>query len=183
VPLAFPIYRELMLSALASSGRYVAAMSFPEHGDVPLHEVLVFERHDGQFLLVTCGLARLPQEGGEDASDDRRIEMLFVLPTHAPEIATLRAVIHARPPGSPPIGPEHRVGFPHEHGRFRMGSFMVGWAGKLDLGAEPQLSLYAPVAMTPEETRAIAGEARVKWLHTAGATPEVRNRWLGVLSD
>ena len=183
--IAFPIYRELMLGALSSSGRYVASMACHADERVPYHEVLVLQRDDGLFLLVTCGIARVPQPRGSDEHDDRRIEMLFLLSTHAPALATflsqLATIIHMRPSDAPPIGPEHRVAMPFERGRLRMGAYMIGWGGHLDLGRGPKVSLYAPVAMTPAETDAHSGEAKLKWLHGIGSTPEVRERWLRML--
>lgn len=183
--IAYPIYRELLLAALAPTGRLVASLSFEADERVPLHEVLVLQRDDGLFLLSTCGIARVPQPRGEDADDDRRIEMLLLLSTHAPELAeflsSIARIIHSREPTAAPIGPEHRVTMAFERGRLRMGAYMIGWGGHLELGQGPKISLYAPVAMTPAETDALKGQAKVKWLHGEGSTPEVRERWLRML--
>jgi hypothetical protein len=184
-PLAYPVYRQMVISRVRLP--LIGALDGELVPGVPHHEVLVFKRTDGRFLSLTCGIAREPQRGGEDANDDRRIEFCFVLPAHSPVLCKLlsrmASLVHGRDVDAPPLGPEHRIALPLELGRLRMGSMITSWRNQLDFGEGPKVSLYGPLALTPEETRTISSEAKVEWLHGPGSAPEVMERWMLAVPD
>jgi hypothetical protein len=187
--LAYPPYLLLLRMAAESHGwRRLQRMTFPREelpAGLPGHEVLVFQRPDGVFTTMTCGIGRRAQPGGQVADDNAFVEFLVSLPMHHPHLAAflsrLGRVFHVRGAEAPPWGPEHRVkleegplaelGFPY---------VALSWAGKLEFAHGPPVCLYSPLPMSEAERAAVPMARLPEWIQEVGVRV-AEERWARLL--
>lgn len=180
-PLPYPAYRRLLTGVLEREGS-IERHARPGHEveGVPPYEVLVLERAPGRFDIVTCGMARIAQPGGAVEDHNAYVEVAVQTPAHDPQMADMVGVvgfaIHGKAPGSPPVGPYHRLGqLPTE--RWPFDYVVMGVYRAVELGAGPPILLYAPAFMSSSERAATPLGENEAWFVREQAT--WRPRWLG----
>ncbi len=182
-PLSFAAYKELFLSTLKRDSGFeeIASMDFDDiPAELPEHEAIVFQRGDGNFAVVTCGLGRICQPNGAVVDDTAHVEFMVVVSEHHPNIAValsyLGRYFHGRDEDAPPWEPEHRISFDEPLGPAR--SFALGFIGNVELEHGPPITLLGPTAMTDREHESISVDSVPEWLAEHGNDIEVRDRWL-----
>ncbi len=183
--ISYPTYRRLFLGA-ANPDRSlteVACVSFPSVDDVPEHQVFVFQRAEGGYLLVTCGLGRKRQRNGRVADDTAHVEFVLNVSAHDPKLAQALHVLgghmHVVLPGERPWGPEHVLSFDTPVGA-DLSRFVLACVRRLPLGAGAPIMLLAPVPLDDSEYASLSADNVGQWIERHANEWFVRDRWLRV---
>lgn len=159
--LPYPAYREVILSSVRNKGlKQVARHPFEGH------EVFVFERNDGRFLSLTCGLGqRAPH-----------VELTLNLPVHDAVLAKqLSEMGKALPEQN--VGAEKRLTFASPVGPLNVKTVVFpGGGGSVELGDGPEVSLLFPIPMRDDEVAEYGDDQVTQWLGDTGANTS-DERW------
>jgi hypothetical protein len=182
---AFNTYRELFLLAVGErlSVSYETQLTpEPEPGGPPF-EVDVLAADDGSgFFLVTNGLGRVPQPGGESESGTAHIEIVAAMTEHHPLIASMLATVggqvHLHEGGGDTYKAGDTVGM--EVPEIDAAGFVLRDAGHVDIArGGPLVHLVELVPLSAAEYGRVRSYGSGPWLtELEDMSPQARSaRW------